>query len=74
MQTLLILLAPVLFAASLYMELGRIILLVDGESASLVRRTWLTKIFVGGDVLSFLVQSAGQFLSLNALGRVLTKS
>ncbi|KAF2120651.1 RTA1 like protein-domain-containing protein [Lophiotrema nucula] len=59
MQTLLLLVAPALFAASIYMVLGRIIHLTDGEPYSLIRRTWLTKIFVGGDVLSFLAQSAG---------------
>jgi predicted secreted protein len=58
-QTLLLLLGPALFAASIYMILGRIILLTDGERYSLIRRTWLTKIFVGGDVLSFLTQSGG---------------
>ncbi|RFU35431.1 hypothetical protein B7463_g905, partial [Scytalidium lignicola] len=58
-QSLLILLAPALFAASIYMILGRIILLTDGESHSLVRSRWLTKVFVTGDVLSFLVQSGG---------------
>lgn len=36
--------------------LGRIILLVDGERYSLIPQRWLTKIFVTGDVLSFLVQ------------------
>ena len=59
-QSLCILLAPALFAASIYMILGRIILLVNGESQSPVRRTWLTKIFVAGDVLSFFTQSAGE--------------
>ncbi|KAF1987010.1 RTA1-domain-containing protein [Aulographum hederae CBS 113979] len=59
MQTLLLLVAPALFAASVYMTLGRIILAVEGEERSLVRRKWLTKIFVAGDVLSFLMQSAG---------------
>lgn len=59
LQTLLILLAPALFAASIYMVLGRIILLTDGESYSLIRRTWLTKIFVASDVLSFLLQCGG---------------
>lgn len=59
MQSLLLLLAPALFAASIYMILGRIIVLVDGERHSLIRVTWLTKVFVGGDVLSFLAQSAG---------------
>ena len=59
MQTLLLLLGPALYAASIYMILGRLILLTNGERYSLVRRKWLTKLFVGGDVLSFLMQSAG---------------
>ena len=59
MQSLLILLAPALFAASIYMVLGRIIRITDGEASSIIRSTWLTKIFVGGDVLSFLAQSSG---------------
>lgn len=59
MQTLLLLLGPALYAASIYMILGRLILLTGGERYSLVRRTWLTKIFVGGDVMSFMMQSAG---------------
>ncbi|KAF2255895.1 RTA1 like protein [Trematosphaeria pertusa] len=59
MQTLTILLAPALFAASIYMVLGRLILLTSSEKYALVRRTWLTKIFVGGDVLSFIAQGVG---------------
>lgn len=59
MQTLLLLLGPALYAASIYMILGRLILLTGGEQYSLVRRTWLTKIFVGGDVISFMMQGAG---------------
>ncbi|MCJ1281756.1 hypothetical protein MMC26_001079 [Xylographa opegraphella] len=58
-QALLLLVAPALFAASIYMQLGRIILATDGEKYSLIKRTWLTKIFVMGDVLSFGVQAAG---------------
>lgn len=42
------------------MELGRLITLADGEKLSLIRVSWLTKIFVGGDVLSFLMQSSGK--------------
>ena len=61
MQTLSILIAPAFFAASIYMILGRLIVLVDGESHSPIRVKWLTKIFVGGDVLSFLAQSAGTY-------------
>jgi hypothetical protein len=60
MQSVLLLVAPALFAASIYMELGRIVLMVDGERSLFIRRTWLTKLFVAGDVLSFLMQSSGK--------------
>lgn len=60
MQSVLLLVAPALFAASIYMELGRIVLMVDGERSLFIRRTWLTKLFVAGDVLSFLMQSSGE--------------
>lgn len=58
-QSTFILLGPALFAASIYMILGRIIRLVNGEEHSLVRSTWLTGIFVAGDILSFLTQGSG---------------
>jgi len=58
-QAVLILVAPALFAASIYMTLGRIILLVDGEKYALINRRWLTRIFVIGDVVSFLTQASG---------------
>ncbi|KAL5363842.1 RTA1-domain-containing protein [Aspergillus floccosus] len=59
MQTLLLLLAPALFAASIYMILGRIIQLTDGDSRSVIRGRWITRIFVIGDVVSFLAQAGG---------------
>lgn len=59
-QSLLTLLGPSFFAASIYMILGRIIRLTDGERHSMIRSNWLTKIFVLGDVLSFFVQSGGE--------------
>lgn len=59
-QTLFLLLAPALLAASIYMLLGRIILALQAESHSLLKKKWLTKIFVTGDVLSFLLQGAGR--------------
>ena len=58
-QSLLILIAPALFAASIYMVLGRIIALVDGEKHSIIRLKWLTKLFVTGDCVSFFVQAMG---------------
>ncbi|KAL4953572.1 RTA1 like protein-domain-containing protein [Aspergillus filifer] len=65
-QSVLILLGPALFAASIYMILGRIIRVLNAESLSPVRPTWLTKIFVTGDVISFLVQSGGGGMQASA--------
>jgi hypothetical protein len=62
-QALLILVAPAMVAASIYMILGRIILAVDGEKYSLIKKRWLTKIFVTTDILSFLVLSGGMCYS-----------
>lgn len=59
MQSVLILLAPPLYAASIYMVLGRTVTYLNAEDLSLVRVRWLTKIFVSGDVFSFFLQSAG---------------
>ncbi|KAH7141253.1 RTA1 like protein-domain-containing protein [Dactylonectria estremocensis] len=58
-QSLLLLLGPALFAASIYMVLGRIIALLEAGELSVIRTNWLTKVFVLGDVLSFLAQSGG---------------
>lgn len=62
LQQLLILLAPILYAASIYMVLGRIITFLRGEHLSYVPVRLMTKIFVGGDVLSFILQGAGKQL------------
>ncbi|KAI8960321.1 RTA1-domain-containing protein [Daldinia sp. FL1419] len=58
-QSLLILIGPTFMAASIYMILGRIIELTEGDSYALIRRRWLTKVFVAGDVVSLLFQSSG---------------
>ena len=62
-STILVLVAPALFAASIYMLLGRIICVTRAEKLSIIRPSRLTKIFVGGDVLSFLMQASGKFSS-----------
>ncbi|RHZ61810.1 uncharacterized protein CDV56_107079 [Aspergillus thermomutatus] len=59
LQTLFLLLAPALLAASVYMLLGRIILILRAESHAMLRKKWLTKVFVTGDVLSFFLQGGG---------------
>lgn len=61
-QSVLLLLGPTLFAASIYMTLGRIIRLLDAGQYSLVPARWITKLFVLGDVLSFFAQGAGAYL------------
>ncbi|EKV11507.1 hypothetical protein PDIG_18250 [Penicillium digitatum PHI26] len=48
MQSTLLLIAP-LFAASIHMELSRIIVIVKGEQFALIRVDWMTKILVTGD-------------------------
>ncbi|KAJ5749172.1 uncharacterized protein N7511_010868 [Penicillium nucicola] len=61
-----LLLSPTLFAATIYMTLGRVIRRVQGEHLSPIRVSRLTKTFVWGDVLSFVVQ--GNSSSLSILG------
>ncbi|KAG9229966.1 RTA1 like protein-domain-containing protein [Amylocarpus encephaloides] len=58
-QFLLIMLAPSLYAATMYMLFGRLVIFVNNPSASIIRPQWVTKIFVTGDVISFVVQMAG---------------
>ncbi|RDH32557.1 RTA1 like protein-domain-containing protein [Aspergillus welwitschiae] len=59
MQELLLLLAPSLFAASIYMVLGRIVRVSKGESQSPISARWITRVFVIGDVLAILGQATG---------------
>jgi hypothetical protein len=59
MQSVLIVLAPAFFAATVYMILGRVVAFVNAPHLSIVPHGRLTTIFVLGDVLSFLVQGAG---------------
>ncbi|KAJ5753216.1 hypothetical protein N7520_010133 [Penicillium odoratum] len=59
LQSVMTLLAPTLYAASIYMVLGRLVSYLHAEHLSLVPVKWMTKIFVAGDVFSFMMQSAG---------------
>ncbi|KAJ6109076.1 RTA-like protein [Penicillium sp. IBT 16267x] len=59
LQSVMTLLASTLYAASIYMVLGRLVAHLNAENLSLVPVKWMTKIFVAGDILSFLMQSAG---------------
>ncbi|OGM48443.1 hypothetical protein ABOM_003372 [Aspergillus bombycis] len=62
------LLAPALFAASIYMALSRIIRAVRGEKPSIIPMKWLTKAFVVGDIASFAVQASSTGLSVTGYG------
>ncbi|KAK5043550.1 hypothetical protein LTR84_011410 [Exophiala bonariae] len=59
LQTVLILIAPAIFSATIYMILGRTVRAIQGDALSPIRPTRLTKIFVAGDVLCFFVQGGG---------------
>lgn len=58
-QAILILVAPALYAASIYMILGRLIRTVKGEHLSLIPVQWVTRLFVTGDVVAFSLQAGG---------------
>ncbi|KAG9227941.1 RTA1 like protein-domain-containing protein [Amylocarpus encephaloides] len=66
MQIILLLVAPGLYAASIYMTLGRIIIYTNALHLSPIKRVLLTKIFVTGDVVSFFVQLGGASLMSEA--------
>ncbi|CAI4217678.1 unnamed protein product [Parascedosporium putredinis] len=59
LQAIFILVAPALYAASIYMILGRLIRTLGSERLSLVPIKWMTKLFVIGDVVSFVLQGGG---------------
>lgn len=58
-QSLFIILPPSLYAATIYMIFGRLVIFVDAAEASIIRPSRVTKIFVCGDVLAFLLQAGG---------------
>ncbi|KAF3903374.1 hypothetical protein ABW20_dc0103949 [Dactylellina cionopaga] len=64
-QNCLILLAPIFYAASIYMVLGRLIRSVHGDRFSIIRPTRLTKWFVFGDILSLNIQGNGAGLTVS---------
>jgi hypothetical protein len=59
-QGSLILISPALFAATIYMILGRVIRLTGGDKHSIVTSGALTKFFLIGDVFCFVLQVSGK--------------
>lgn len=62
-QAIFLVIAPVFFAASLYMVYSRIVRAVHGEAFSLISPRWTTIIFVTGDWTCLNVQSGGSGLT-----------
>jgi hypothetical protein len=60
-QSSLILIAPALFSATIYMILGRIIKLTNGDKLSIVGSGTVTKFFLLGDIFCFVLQAGGRF-------------
>ncbi|GFN15323.1 RTA1 domain-containing protein [Aspergillus tubingensis] len=70
-QSLLILLPPSLYAATIYMCYGRIVRCTQRPELSIIAPTKVTKLFVIGDVLAFLLQcSGGGMMAINGLGDI----
>ncbi|KAF2015566.1 RTA1-domain-containing protein [Aaosphaeria arxii CBS 175.79] len=57
-QSVFILLAPALFSASVYVLLGRIVKLTDGDSHVIIKRRVITKTFLAGDLFCLFMQCA----------------
>ncbi|KAJ4290375.1 hypothetical protein N0V90_010591 [Kalmusia sp. IMI 367209] len=58
-QGTLLLIGPLFFAATIYMMLGRTIVLAGGEDVSLIKPRWYTRIFVGADIFTLVLQGLG---------------
>jgi hypothetical protein len=58
-QSLFIILPPSLYAATIYMIYGRLVVFVNAPEASVIHPKRVTKIFVCGDVLAFFLQAGG---------------
>jgi hypothetical protein len=66
LQSLMLLVAPSLLAASIYGILGKLITFAKAEAYSPIRPAILTKVFVTSDIVSFFVQSGGGGILSNA--------
>ncbi|QEU62081.1 hypothetical protein KDRO_E09680 [Kluyveromyces lactis] len=66
LQSVFLLVAPALYAATIYMVFGQMLHYLQCTKLSIVPARWSTTIFVIGDVLSFFVQGAGAGIMANA--------
>lgn len=65
-QSVLLLISPTLFAASIYMLFGRMATLLFAEKIMIMPARFNTTIFVTGDIFSLLLQAAGGGLMASA--------
>ena len=64
-QGVLTLIGPLWFAATIYMMLGRTIVLAgDDGHVSFLKPRWYTRVFVGADVGTLIVQGLGMFFGV----------
>lgn len=70
-QSVLLLIAPAFYAATIYMLFGRLLRAMQCEKLMLVSARFGTAFFVCGDVLSFILQAAGGGLMSQETQRVL---
>lgn len=68
-QSVLLLVAPALYAGSIYMLFGRLLRAMECQKLMLVSSRFGTAVFVTGDVFSFLLQSSGGGLMAKEDGR-----
>lgn len=75
-QNVCILLPPSLYAATIYMIYGRIVIYAQEPRLSIVSPQKVTKVFVIGDVLAFLTQASGGGMmaisSMAHMGQIIT--
>lgn len=70
-QNVCILLPPSLYAATIYMIYGRIVIYAGEPALSIVSPQKVTKIFVIGDVLAFLTQaSSGGMMAMSSMAQM----
>ncbi|CDO96626.1 unnamed protein product [Kluyveromyces dobzhanskii CBS 2104] len=66
LQSVLLLVAPAFYAATIYMIFGQLLHYLECPDISIVPARWSTTIFVAGDVVSFFVQAGGAAIMSNA--------
>lgn len=66
LQVLLLLVAPTLYAATIYMLFGRLTYLLFAEETLILPAKFNTSFFVIGDIISLVMQTAGSSMRANA--------